>query len=282
MTACYLVERLTKVNETNRLVQNIARQNEPEQSENEKKARNARTLIVRKHVDIKLRSSKDIRKVMNKKFPGEVIRNARTTAGGSLLLELDDEETAKRVKEGWNNNLFGGNAGVVNLTENPAAGIIRNVFRDDDEDEVTEEEIAAEINKSYENAQLDFFKKDDEFTGTIKIVFNKNEDLVKAMKNPIKIFEQRYRVEEYEYRPRVIKCNYCQRFGHVSRVCRSREKGKPVCGKCTSSNHETKDCTEVPAGYKCAHCDGKHETGDKDCEIFRYKLEEIRNRGRHV
>ena len=226
-------------------------------------------------------SSIDIQRVINREFPGEVIRNARTTAGGSLLVELNDKETADRVKQAWRKTLFGGNEGAVGLQSNPPAGIIRNVIVDNDDDEelLSEEDIANEITSQYENAETDFFHKGDEFTGTIKIVFNSTNDLEKAKKNPIKIFDQRYRVEEYEFRPRVIICNYCQKFGHVHRVCRSKAKGNPVCGKCAGKNHETIECNVSPAEYKCSHCDGSHQTGNKECTIYKHKLEEIKSRG---
>lgn len=106
-------------------------------------------------------------------------------------------------------------------------------------------------------------------------MFNSQAELEAAKKQRIGIFQQRYAIEEYEYRPRVIKCNHCQRFGHVARLCRSEH---PVCGKCTGTNHETKYCDTTAENYKCNHCHGKHETGNRNCPIMKHKLDEIISR----
>ena len=227
-------------------------------------------------MDPKVRTSPDIREPIYKAYPGVVIRNARTTAGGSLLIELDNKATADRVKNNWNKDLFGGNKGVVNRKINPPAGIIKHIPKSTLDENTTEEDIINEILSSYPEANVDIFKRNDKFTGTIKIEFKSEEDFETAMKNRVKIFEQNYIMERYQYRPKVIICRYCQIFGHVYRVCGNRNKGyKPRCGKCTSTDHETKDCTKNPEEYKCSHCEKNHETGSRVCEVFKSKLESI-------
>ena len=269
----------SKMNDTNRMLHNIARQNEPEKSDEEKKEKNERTLIVRKYTDAKIRTSKDIRRAINQEFTGEVIRNARTTVGGSILLEFDDKDTADRIKNNWKPTLFGGNAGVVKIRDNPPAGIVKNVFIDDDK---TEDDVIEEINKTYPDSEVDLFHKNDEFTGTIKILFNNPEELERALANRITIFDQRHIMEKYKYKPRVIICKYCCEFGHVIRVCGSKERGnKPVCGKC-ASDHETKDCETTEENYKCYHCDGNHEVGSRNCIIMKSKMEDLLARRRDV
>ena len=88
---------------------------------------------------------------------------------------------------------------------------------------------------------------------------------------------QIYSVEVFITKPKIIKCNTCQAFGHVSRVCPN--KANPVCGKCSSKEHETKDCEVDPAAYKCAHCEGNHITGSYSCEKVKQKMDELKNRG---
>ena len=99
----------------------------------------------------------------------------------------------------------------------------------------------------------------------IKVKFNTSDELNQVIVNKFKIFNRAFLVEPFEQKPRVIKCNVCQRFGHVSRLCRS--KNKPVCGKCSCTGHETKDCTKSENEHKCFHC-GKedHITGSYTCE----------------
>ena len=80
------------------------------------------------------------------------------------------------------------------------------------------------------------------------------------------------------YRPKVIICKYCQIFGHVARVCENRSKGRPRCGKCANTDHQTKDCTIAQANFKCCHCEGNHITGDRECPKLKLKFEAISER----
>ena len=116
---------------------------------------------------------------MNKDYPGEILSNARTTAGGSMLLEFDDKPTADRVKQNWRKTTFGGNAGVVTIKENPPAGIIKNVFVEDEEK--TDDDIINEVKRKYPDSEVDLFQKDDEFSGIIKIIFNNDAELETAL-----------------------------------------------------------------------------------------------------
>ena len=79
-------------------------------------------------------------------------------------------------------------------------------------------------------------------------------------------------MEKYEYKPQIVRCFNCQKFGHVARMCWYEGT---ICGKCTSKEHSTKDCTYGTKDYKCYHCEGNHETGSRKCEAIRSKLEEL-------
>ena len=75
-------------------------------------------------------------------------------------------------------------------------------------------------------------------------------------------------MEKYKPKPKVINCMRCTRFGHTARLCRSR---KPKCGKCCSEDHESKDCGAEERNHKCAHCNGNHCVGSKDCVVWKNK-----------
>ena len=126
--------------------------------------------------------------------------------------------------------------------------------------------------QSYPNAECEFFKKNGEFIGIIKIKFENHEELSYAMINRLSLFNENYKVENYIAKRRIIRCMRCQTFGHVARLCL---KPKPVCGKCTSNSHETNQCTIAEDNYKCYHCKGNHMTGDKDCQVIKEKGEEL-------
>ena len=111
----------------------------------------------------------------------------------------------------------------------------------------------------------------------IKVIFKTEDDLKQAIANKFTISHRKYIVEEFIQKPRVIKCNICQRFGHVSRLCRS--KNNPRCGKCSQEGHETKNCNTDPAEHKCFHCQqNDHVAGSYSCPIVQEKLQELRER----
>ena len=236
------------------------------------KERQKRTIIVRQYNDKNIIDSEHVRKPIYDNFPGVVIRNARTTPGGSIHLELDDEKTADKIIKQWKNNIYGGNKGVIKGNVPKTTGIVKHVWN-----QGTENQIKEEILNNYDCKEIDFFKKDGKYMGILKITFNTAEELSKAVNDRITIFNQRYIVEEYKFKPRVIKCNKCQKFNHIARLCRSPER----CGKC-GKDHNTIECTVEPADYSCCHCQGNHETGDKECPTMKNKEEIIKNRSQNV
>ena len=137
------------------------------------------------------------------------------------------------------------------------------------------QDLSAEITAMYPNSECDFFERNGEFTGTLKIKFKDEDTLKNAIQARLTIKHQKYMVEEYKHHPKVIKCNRCQKFGHVERLCNSP---RPKCAKCSSEGHETNDCIVETEDYKCAHCNLNHITGDKVCEIMRNKVSQLANR----
>ena len=240
------------------LVENQNRQNQGRDVATETAEKNERTLLVKRYKDKKLRNSGDIRRQVNKDFKTAAIRYARTTVGGSILLEFENKQTADKVKEEWKLDMFGGNEGIENLKQDKAAGIIKYVYHDED----NLEEVVKDL---FPGSEVELFTKSNKFTGTIKVNFESENELEEALKNPVKINHQRYIMDKYIYRPRLVQCYNCQRFAHVARLCWQGT----VCGKCSSTQHETRACPARPTEYKCYHCDGNHASNSKDCEVGR-------------
>ena len=196
----------------------------------------------------------------------------RITAGGSYLIEFEDEKSAHEVETNWNEDHFNGNSGIVKPDEPNSTGIVKFVYND-----MEEEELKDEIKQNYPGCIFDLFKRNDVFTGTIKVKFQNEGQLQNAVDNKFKIANRLYLVEPFKHKPRVIKCNVCQLLGHVSRICRNKDK--PVCGKCSCEGHESKDCTKGEDEYKCFHC-GKndHITGSYDCEKVKERYQTLLDR----
>ena len=235
----------------------------------ETEERNKKTLLVRKPMDNNITNSKTLRSSFNKEFPGIVIKNCRVTAGGSFKIELDNEDDVKKVSSQWRSDAFGGNKGVASPMDMQTSGIIKHVYVDE-----SEEEIESELKTTYPSiSKVELFKKNGSFTGTIKVIFKSRKDMTDVVEERIRIFNQRYLMEEFKPHPRVIKCNRCQAFGHIARRCKATS---PVCGKCGENSHETVDCSS--SARKCTHCAEGHETGNKSCKIMIEKLAEIKQR----
>ena len=230
-----------------------------------------KTVIVKNYADKNIKYPKHIRSVVGNQYKDAAITLARTTAKGSILLEFADKETADNVVENWNPELFGGNKGAVKLKPPKPAGLIKHVHQNN----VSETELIEAAQNSYPNADIELFKtKDKKFTGTIKVTFDSKEDLEMAMNDIVSINNHRYVMEKYEFKPQVVRCFNCQKFNHIARLCWYEGT---VCGKCTSKEHSTKNCTVGPNDYKCFHCQGNHETGNRRCEAIKLKIEQLSN-----
>ena len=193
--------------------------------------------------------------------------------GGSFILEFESEEAAKEVHQTWKKEYYGGNSGMVLYNEQNTTGIVKYVYDED----LTEEIIDLDIKANYPDVRHELFKnKEGEFTGMIKVVFPNVETLNQAIENRFHINHTKYKIELFQHRPRIIKCNICQKFGHVARWC--RQKHKLTCGKC-GQKHETKDCEADESEYKCFHCNKTdHITGSYSCSVVKEKLKQLSDR----
>ena len=111
----------------------------------------------------------------------------------------------------------------------------------------------------------------------IKVTFKDSAQLLNAIANKFHIARRKYLLEEFKYKPRVIKCHICQMFGHPSLRCRN--KAKPRCAKCSKEGHATKDCTASENEIKCCHCEqNDHYAGSFKCPKVQEKLQQILDR----
>lgn len=77
---------------------------------------------------------------------------------------------------------------------------------------------------------------------------------------------------------KIARCFKCQKFGHVSKHCKSDKQ----CGYCTATNHESIDCIikNDETKYKCCNCirakqpNSNHFAGSSNCPVYKYRLQE--------
>jgi hypothetical protein len=233
--------------------------------DNENTERLKRTRVVIKPEDTNIRTSRDIRRAFNKHYQGVIIKHCRLTASGSITFEFDDETIAKSVQNEWSLEYFGGNKGMKIPGDFNTVGMVKHVY-----DDFTEQDIKQDILNNYpgdiKKCEFQKRKSDQSFNGMIKIEFASREALLKVVSDRIKFCNQRYIVEEYKRKGKVVKCGNCQGWGHVHRYCTKPAK----CGKC-AEKHETRTCT-ITSGYKCAHCGKGHVAGSFDCDVYKEKV----------
>ena len=71
------------------------------------------------------------------------------------------------VSDNWKRDLFGGNEGFVSPDSLHTSGIVKHVYLD-----ASEENIKTSIMDKYTASDVDIFKRNCNFGGTIKVTFN--------------------------------------------------------------------------------------------------------------
>ena len=76
------------------------------------------------------------------------------------------------------------------------------------------------------------------------------------------------------YRPRVVRCFKCQRYGHAAENCKSKERC-PRCGE----EHKWANCPNKE-NPKCANCGGNHSAAYQGCPNYKKakEISEIKNK----
>ena len=234
----------------------------PEAVKKMREEKMSRTAVIIKP-EMKTNSSYDIRKEFNRHFPDTAIKAAIPTATGSVRLEFDSQTSRDEVMTGWKDSMFGGNKGLKTPSLKATMGVIKGVNTEESVDDITDD-----IQATYPGTTVDFFRRNMKITGTIKLIFKNNEVYTKAMEDGgIMIGGIKYLMEQFVFKPRVIRCFRCQSYGHIGKNCRAKEA---ICGKCCKVGHESRDCeTPLTNKSRCFHCKEPHSTGSKDCSEYK-------------
>ena len=148
-------------------------------------------------------------------------------------------------------------------TLNQCKGIIR--YRGNDMDDLTDEEICAELKPQGVKSVKRFTTKKENVIvklNTFLLTFN-------STSLPSSIHIGLYNVRVSKYIPNPVRCFQCQRFGHGKSQC----KGKEICFRCSEEGHDGLHCNKA---IKCFNCGEAHMSSNKECPVYRKEKEIIK------
>jgi len=117
---------------------------------------------------------------------------------------------------------------------------------------------------------------------SVILSFKNPHDADKAIKLGLSLNARALTTHKLTSQP--IQCFKCQKYGHLSKVCRAKS---PACGLCTGP-HDTNSCQSTHARGKpcntptcshvepkCSNCNGQHPAFFKDCPVRKAERERI-------
>lgn len=173
---------------------------------------------------------------------------------GSLLVEIHNPEQSAKLLEIKNI----GNT-PVSIIPHPRLNITKGTINCPDLKNCTKEEI---IENTADQKVTDILRLKKRINGEL---METNTYIVsfKLTSIPEFLYIGFNRCKVRPYIPNPIMCHQCQKFGHLSKFCKSN----PICPSCGKDKHED-ECNPPP---RCSNCLGEHSPRYKGCP--KYKLE---------
>lgn len=219
----------------------------------------------------------DVTRALKTKRKEIKIRNIRQLRDKGVLIEVNDKEDVKKVKE-TDFSLINLNVKVPKKSD-PSI-IVYDVERDWKAEELKEEFLAKDFIGVPETDMQRLAKKVS-FKHSYK---TKNAGRVNwIVQLPARLFEEilregraymlwrSYRVKEYLD---IARCYKCHMYGHVAKFCKVE---KQVCETCGGSDHEKANCDKKDNPV-CPNCvrkrrrDTRHSVRDKNCPEYQRQV----------
>ena len=170
-------------------------------------------------------------------------------------------EEADDVLKSWNPEFFGGVsvARKANDKTNEHNTLIRVPL------ELDNNEIEQHLDNNFPGVKARrFVKADKTALQTVKLSFPSKLLYDKATSDNIFLDALFYQpVEFVQQGIRIIRCYKCQKFGHMSSNCHSRES----CKHC-AEKHSVAKWTNKDKPAKCSNCKGNHQADDTNCPTY--------------
>ena len=210
----------------------------------------------------KFRDSIEIKRTFSKLFSLKKLVYAFTSARGNTHLEFLTVEEADNVLKSWNPEIFGGDsvARKANDKTNEHSAFIRGVPL-----ELDNNEIAQHLDNNFPSVKARrFVNADKTALQTVKLPFPLKLLYDKATSDGIFLDAFFYQpVEVVQQGIRIFRCYKCQKFGHMSSNCHSRESCKHY-----AEEHGVAKCTNKDKSAKCSNCKDNHEADDTNWPTY--------------
>jgi hypothetical protein len=235
-----------------------------------------KTVVILKDVDKdKVRDSRNIKSTFNRYFPNMAIKSCFISKGGSVFIELESPEDAKRAEQEWEPKFFTkeGRTNKVTtcsiLVNMNNSVLVKGVPLD-----ISNSELTTIAGNLYTGATVRrFVTKDNNKLTTVKIDFRDTAHQEHCIAEGLKIGHQIFRAEKYIPRQRIVQCYNCYRYGHVAKFCRQE---KETCKYC-SGDHCFDKCPHDKGYYKCRNCGSKdHHAASNQCRAYIEIVQEMK------
>jgi hypothetical protein len=192
---------------------------------------------------------------------GSTVSTAKLVANGNVFFEARDEESLKDLEPKLSAilpTIFGPEAKIrpmVNPTRVPSKSIVvHNLPSLYDHDTILE---AVKVEYPSATTILDLRAQGSTARyRSVKIVLDDINEFSLLLKHGLRIGWEIFRADEWVRPP--LQCFNCQRYGHISRNCRSQRR----CINCAHNHAATDECS---GSTKCANCGGDHKANRSSC-----------------
>ncbi|CAH1103795.1 unnamed protein product [Psylliodes chrysocephalus] len=236
---------------------------------NEKPENISETIIVKSQGKSYADLLRTVKRDVNLEETGVEVKRLKKTKKGDLLLEVEGNLNAMKLKEAINKNV--GEAEMFQKQNNTIL-FINNI-----DAVITEEELRDAIRKSENNMEEDSFKvislRQTSYGNQSATVSMKKELAEKFVKKKIKIGWVTCGVRK---RIHVERCYKCLGFGHKKADCNGEDRSN-LCLKCGKTGHIAKECSNNPF---CIHCKTEgHRADQTSCPNFRKIIRDENRKG---
>ncbi|XP_016401002.1 uncharacterized protein LOC107733749 [Sinocyclocheilus rhinocerous] len=190
------------------------------------------------------------------------INSAKTLRDGNLIIMCKDEKQQNKVLS--INSMLGYSVSCTLMKTKPwVRGVITGIPTDVHADKIKSCVEGGEGN----GAKRLQYVRNKERMDSLSVMLQFDEE---RMPERVKIGYVSYPVRPYV--PPPLRCFKCQKYGHVSAVCRGRQR----CARC-GGDHVYGKCGEG-AKAKCCNCGGEHSAGFGGCIAHKHavKIQNVR------